>query len=226
MELLAMKSRMDDARNLIGVMVIQREVGLSLYSKVMKGGFEEALLSSFISAISSFREEFSMDEAKWTAIPISEVITALLTDAFICAIITVDAASSRQKDQLETFGLEIGGFFDYNEEATKHVLQTPKRIGFYQDIFDPVLEKHFDIDLMKKYVGVKKTIPDRLSPVADVIHNSVIERGITPESMINAILKAGYSEYRAYSMTIEAIDGNYLIAGDTKLPPILDSPDS
>ncbi|MFW9769441.1 MAG: hypothetical protein ACFFEM_11525, partial [Candidatus Thorarchaeota archaeon] len=223
LELLGMKNRLDDVRNLLGLLVIQRNVGLSIYSKILKGGFEEALLSSFISAISQFREEFSMDEAKWTAIPLTEVIMALQTEAFICAIITVDSASIHQREQLESFGLEIGGFFDHDEEATKQSLQTPKRIEFYQEKFEPIFEKHFDINLMKRYVGAKKTLPDHLKPVSDAIKKSALDRGVTPESMIKSVLEAGVGEYHAYSLVFEAIDGDYLIPSEHRLPFPIDT---
>ena len=167
-----------------------------------------------------------MDEAKWTAIPITEVILAVQTDVFICAIITVRSPSTRQKGQLESFGLELGGFYDHDEKATRQALQTPKRIEFYQEIFDPIFEKHFDIGLMKRYVGVKKTLPDRLSPVADAIHKSGMERGATADSLVNSVLETGYSEYAAYSMVLEAIDGDFLIPSEHRLPPPVDPTDS
>ena len=74
LELLALEGRKEDAKNLIGLLVIHRSIGLPVYSNILKGGFQEALLSSFISAISHFRSEFSMAEPTWTAIPITEVI--------------------------------------------------------------------------------------------------------------------------------------------------------
>ena len=78
-ELLALEGRIEDSKNLIGLLVIHRAIGLPVYSKIIKGGFQEALLSSFISAISQFRSEFSIDEPTWIAIPITEVITAVQT---------------------------------------------------------------------------------------------------------------------------------------------------
>ena len=61
-ELLALEGRIDDAKNLIGLLVIHRAIGLPVYSNILKGAFEESILSSLITAISQFRSEFSQ---KW-----------------------------------------------------------------------------------------------------------------------------------------------------------------
>jgi hypothetical protein len=219
LELLSLESRIDDAKNLIGVLVIHSSAGLPVYSKILKGGFQEALLSSFISAISQFRTEFSMDEPKWTAIPITEVIMAMQTEAFICAIITVDSSSETQKAQLEAFSLEIGGFYDHDEEVTKQVLQTPKRIDLMVQKFDPIFEKHFDGALMKRYVGVKKNLPDRLVPVVKAMNALDIDHGVSPESIIKSTVLLGFNERRAHQMVLEAIDAGYLIVAEKRLPP-------
>ncbi|MHA2024870.1 MAG: hypothetical protein ACW98U_03120 [Candidatus Thorarchaeota archaeon] len=218
LELLGLENRIDDARNLIGVLLIHKGGGLPVYSKILKGSFQEALLSSFISAISQFRTEFSLDEPKWSAIPITEVIMALQTEAFICAIVTVDSASDRQKAQLESFGLEVGGFYDHDDEATKQVLQTPKRIGQMTEHFDPIFEKHFDGALMKRYVGVKKSLPSRLDPISRAMKAMEIDHGVSPSSIIKSVIMLGFNERRAHMMVLEAIDEEYLIAAETKLP--------
>ncbi|MFW9793119.1 MAG: hypothetical protein ACFFEE_02360, partial [Candidatus Thorarchaeota archaeon] len=226
LELLSLESRIENAKNLIGVLVIHRNVGLPIYSKIIKGGFQEALLSSFISAISHFRTEFSMDEPKWTAIPITEVITAVQTESFICAIITVDSPSITQKGQLESFGLEIGGFYDHDDEATKQVLQTPKRMESMSNTFDPIFDKHFDGQLLKRYVGVKKTLPERLSPVSRAMNNLDIDHGVSPDAIIKSTIFLGYNERRAHAMVLEAIDEGYLIVAEKRLPPPVSSSES
>jgi hypothetical protein len=211
-------NRIEDVRNLIGVLVIHRDVGLPVYSKILRGSFQEAVLSSFISAISQFREEFSMDEPKWVAIPITEAIMALQTEAFIFAIITVDQASYTQRAQLESFGLEVGGFYDHNEEVTKQVLQTPKQIAFMSEKFDPIFEKHFDGALMKRYIGVKKSLPKSLKPVSDGMKSIDIDHGVSPGAIIKSVMMLGYNERKSHSMVLEAIDSGYLIVAEKKLP--------
>ncbi|MFX1483039.1 MAG: hypothetical protein ACFFCP_07605 [Promethearchaeota archaeon] len=219
LELLALESRIEDAKNLLGVLVIHSSAGLPVYSKMLRGDFQDTILSSFISAISHFRTEFSLDEPKWTSIPITEMIMALQTESFICAIITVNTASERQKKQLESFGLEVGGFYDHDEVITKQVLQTPKRIEFVSEHFNPIFERHFDGALMKRYVGVKKNLPDQLRPVAEALSTMDIDHGVAPDAIIRSVIVSGYNERKAHQLVLEAIDGGFLIIAEKGLPP-------
>jgi hypothetical protein len=214
LELLVLESRIDDAKNLIGLLVIHRSIGLPVYSNILKGGFQEALLSSFISAISNFRSEFSMGEPTWTAIPITEVITAVQTEALICAIITVEQASNRQKTQLEAFGREVGGLYDHEDDTMRTMVRTPTLNGTFTSIF----ESYFDGYLMSRYVGVKKNLPKHLHAVSNALDTMEIDHGVSVEAIIKATSILGYSERRAHSMVLEAVDSGYLIAAEKKLP--------
>ncbi|MFW9834028.1 MAG: hypothetical protein ACFFEK_08550, partial [Candidatus Thorarchaeota archaeon] len=216
LELLELKGRLEDAKNLIGLLVIQRKVGLSVYSKVIKGGFEETLLSSFISAISHFREEFSMDSPKWTAIPITEVITAVQSEELISVIITVESASTRQKIQLETLSREIGGLYDYNDTIVTPIYRTLSDEVI--ETFDKVFASYFDGALFVKYVGAKKDLPERLAPIVSVFKTMKIDHGVTPEALIRELILLGFSERIAYRIVFEAIDDHYLIEAEKRLP--------
>ncbi len=217
LELLELKGRLEDAKNLIGLLVIQRKAGLPVYSKIIKGGFETSMLSAFISAISQFREEFSWDSPKWTAIPITEVVTAVQSEELICAIITVESASTRQKNQLETFSREIGGLFDHDDKlfTTIHRAYTEEVV----ETFDKVFDSYFDGALFDRYVGVKKDLPNRLSPITSVFKTMSIDRGVSPEAMIKSVILLGFTERTAINMVLEAIDNGYLIAAEKRLPP-------
>ncbi|MFX1417201.1 MAG: hypothetical protein ACFFC0_10340, partial [Promethearchaeota archaeon] len=218
LELLTWKGRLEDAKNLIGLLVIHRSVGLPVYSRVIKGGFQESMLSSFIAAIAQFRSEFSWEEPIWTAIPISEVVTAVQTEVLICAIITVEQASERQKTQLETFGRDVGGLYDHEEDTIREMFHTPELSDVFSRTFDPIFESYFDGALFSRYVGVRKDLPEHLTPVAEAFHSLSIDHGVTPEAMIKAVILQGQSESRAYEMVLEAIDARYLIVGEKKLP--------
>jgi hypothetical protein len=219
LELLQYKGRLDDAKNLIGLLVIQRNVGLAVYSKILKGGFEESLLSSFISALSHFREEFSMDSPKWTAIPITEVMTAVQSEELICVIITVETSSLKQKTQLETFAREIGGLFDYDDRVVTPIYRTHSEEVV--ETFDNIFDSYFDGALLRRYVGVKKDIPDRLGPVVSAFKTMDIGHGVTPEALINSLRTLGVRERNAHQIVFDAIDGGYLIAAEKRLPPPL-----
>ncbi len=220
-ELLALEGRVDDAKNLIGVLVIHRAIGLPVYSNILKGGLQEALLSSFISAISNFRSEFSMDEPTWTAIPITEVITAVQTEALICAIITVDSSSKKQKTQLETFSREVGGLYDHEDDTMRTMIRTPT----LTDTFDSIFESYFDGRLMKRYVGVKKSLPKHLHAVSAALDTIEMGHGVSVEAIIKATIILGYSERRAHVMVLEAVDDAYLIPAEKRLPPVLKTED-
>jgi hypothetical protein len=221
LELMVLEGRLDDAKNLIGLLVIHRSIGLPVYSNILKGGFQEALLSSFISAISHFRSEFSMEEPTWTAIPITEVITAVQTDALICAIVTVESASKRQKTQLETFGREVGGLYDHEDDTIRTMVRSPT----LTDTFDAIFESYFDGHLMKRYVGVKKSLPKHLHAVSTALDKMEIDHGVSVDAIIKSTSILGYSERRAHSMVLEAVDDGYLIAAERKLPPPIKTED-
>ena len=219
LELLAMQSRLDDARNLIGLLVIHRGIGLPVYSNILKGGFQESILSSLITAISQFRSEFSIDEPMWTAIPITEVVMAVQTESLICAIITVDPASIRQKEELETFSREVGGLYDHENDTIRQMVRSPT----LSDTFDSIFASYFDGNLMKKYVGVKRNLPRPLSPVSSTLDTMDIHRGVSVDAIIKATSVLGYSERRAHQMVLEAVDGDFLIPAETRLPEPLSS---
>ncbi|MFX0045613.1 MAG: hypothetical protein ACFE8Z_07170, partial [Candidatus Hermodarchaeota archaeon] len=85
--------------------------------------------------------------------------------------------------------------------------------------FDPIFESYFDGALLNRYVGVRKDLPEHLTPVADAFYSMSIDYGVTPEAMIKAVILRGHNESRAYQMVLEAIDSGYMIAGERKLPP-------
>ena len=219
MELLTLKGRLEDAKNLISLLVIHRNIGLPVYSRVLKGGFDESMISSFIAAIAQFRSEFSWDEPIWSAIQITEVITAVQTEVLICAIVTVEQASEQQKKQLETFGRDVGGLYDHEDHTIRQMFHTPELSEAFVRTFDPIFDSYFDGSLLARYVGVRKNLPEHLTPVADAFHSMSIDYGVTPEAMIKTVILLGYSELKAHEMVLEAIDGGFLIAGERRLPP-------
>ncbi len=225
LELLELEGRLNDAKNLIGLLVIHRAIGLPVYSRIIKGGFEESMISSFIAAISQFRAEFSWDEPIWAAIPITEVITAVQTEVLICAVITVESSSVRQKGQLEAFGRDVGGLYDHEDHTLRQMFHTPELSEAFSRSFDPIFDSYFDGALMMRYVGVKKDIPSHLSPVSEAMNALKIDYGVTPEAIIRAAILLGHSERKAYKMVFEAIDNGHLIAGERRLPPPISAPE-
>ena len=162
-----------------------------------------------------------MGEPTWTAIPITEVITAVQTEALICAIITVESSSKKQKIQLETFSREVGGLYDHEDDTMRTMVRTPT----VSDSFDSIFESYFDGQLMKRYVGVKKSLPKHLHTVSDALDTMEIDHGVSVEAIIRATIILGTSERRAHAMVLEAVDDGYLIAVERRLPPVIKADD-
>jgi hypothetical protein len=213
LELVTLKRRLEDARNLIGVLVIHQSIGLPIYSRIIKGGFQESLLSSFITALSQFRAEFSWDQPKWTAIPITEVITAVQTEVLICALITVEPASERQRGQLETFGKDIGLRYDLENGKIRQMV-TNRDLS---ESIDPIFYGHFDGALLERYIGVKDDLPTHLDLLRETMEKMEIDTGVSPEAIIKAMTLQGHSERKSYRIVLEAIDSGYLIPAE-KIP--------
>ena len=91
--------------------------------------------------------------------------------------------------------------------------------------FDPVFDKHFDGALMKKYVGVKKNLPTRLQPVSQAMKSMDIHHGVAPSSIIKSVIMLGFNERRAHLMVLEAIDEEYLIVAEKRLPSPIHTPE-
>ncbi|MFW9961178.1 MAG: hypothetical protein ACFFDV_09175 [Candidatus Thorarchaeota archaeon] len=212
--LLSLKGRIEDSRTLIGVLVIHRSIGLPIYSRIIKGGFQESILSSFITALSQFRAEFSWDEPRWTAIPITEVITAVQTEVLICAMITVETSSERQKRQLEAFGKDIGALYDLDNGEMKKIVNNRT----LDESIDPIFDSHFDGALFDRYIGVNDSLPKHLEPVKTAMMGMDLEHGVSPEAIIKAMIPLGYSDRKSHILVLEAIDGNYLIAAERVNP--------
>ncbi|MBY8999068.1 MAG: hypothetical protein KGD60_15190, partial [Candidatus Thorarchaeota archaeon] len=111
---MVLKNRFNDANNILGFLVLHKLSGVPIYSKIFKGGFEEGMLSAFISAIMHFRSEFEAGGAAddYTIIPISEVIRTVPTENLICAFITVTTPSVEQETRMKSYALAISTMFD------------------------------------------------------------------------------------------------------------------
>ena len=107
------KKRFEDADNIIGVIVMHKTSGIPIYSRIVKGGFEEGIVAAFIAAVTHFREEFEiLEEQEMQVIPISDIIRAVQTKNLICAFITVRSASIEHNRKMEAFGMQIATYLD------------------------------------------------------------------------------------------------------------------
>lgn len=222
LELLAYESRFDDANNIIGFFVIHRNTGLPVYSKVFKGGLEEALVSGFISAISLFRSEFKEEERLWVAIPISEIITAVQTEMLICAVMTTGSPSSGQTESLESFGRSIGALLDDETEILTRMTTSPEGTRAFERTIDQIFGECLDGSLLDKYTGIdREQLTRRYRPLERLMTETDISEGVTPNELVKRLVLAGTDELTAYSLVVEAIGTGLLtpLEEDSHLVP-------
>ena len=218
LELLAYESRFEDAKNIVGFFVIHRNSGLPIYSKVLKGGLEEALVSGFISAVSLFRSELGEEARLWTAIPISEIITAVQTEVMICAIITTSSRSSRQAESLEAAGRAIGALFDQDTETLTRITMNPETAGAFESTFDQIFGEYLDGYFVDMYVGIKELPTREYRPLERAMAEMDTSKEVKPSDLVKTMVLAGTNELKAYHLVVDAIEAGLLISSETDYP--------
>lgn len=210
--LLELKDRIEDARNIIALMVIHRATGLPLYRKIIKGGFEESLVSSFITAITQFREELGSEEPILRVIPISEVVSAVLTDHLICALITVDSISPRQSINLEALVRKVMESSEANESDLSLMATKPELSIPLSEYIESEFNIFLDGKLVKTYYGIDaENLPPKLDILLEALGDIEVEEGFTIETLINVLILKGIGEAKAYSIALHASDAGLLL---------------
>jgi hypothetical protein len=215
LELMAYESRFDDAGRIIGFFVIHRQTGLPIYSKVLKGGLEEALVSGFISAVSHFRSEFEEEERLWGAVQISELITAVQTEVLICAIFTTSRPSSKQIENLEALGRAVGALFDHETETLTRITAAAETADVFEKTFSQIFRDYFDGHLLDVYWGLNKDLLTReYRPLERSMTELDAGAGVRPTDLVKAMVLAGTDELKAFRLVVNAIEAGLLISLD------------
>jgi len=203
------KTRFTDANNLIGIIVLHKLSGIPIYSKMMKVGFEEGMLSAFITAIMHFRSEFETPEESdaYHVLPISDIIRAVPTPNLICAFITFSSASPEQEEKMIGYARAIGMMLDETlaDAPTKVIdAKTSKTLEwFFDDFVDGGLLRNYQLgenDLPRRFKILEKAIP--LASTGDTFNLNIMIRGLE---------KSGFSEDDAYLLTMDAIDNEFIV---------------
>ncbi len=206
----AIKSRFDDANNLLGIIVLHKLSGIPIYSKIMKGGFEEGMLSAFISAIMHFRSEF--DTAReahddYHILPISDIIRAIPTQNLICAFITISSSSPEQEEKMVGYARAIGMTLDdiLSHRPTQVVdVKTAKTLEWYFDDF-------VDGGLIRKYQFAKEELPRRFKALSSVMQKDDSNETFRLNRLIRNLETAGFSEDDAYLLVMDAIEKEIIV---------------
>ncbi|MFW9961480.1 MAG: hypothetical protein ACFFDV_10695 [Candidatus Thorarchaeota archaeon] len=203
------KARFNDANNLLGIVVLHRLSGVPIYSKILKGGFEEGMLSAFITAIMHFRAEFDKrrESDDYIIIPISDVVRSVPTQNLICAFITITSASKNQEERMINYARAIGMMFDEVLSERPSQVVDPKMIKTFEWLFDDFV----DGVLVRPHQIGEKRLPKKLRCVEDVVNT---EDGIDSFMLVNLIQlleSCGIDEDDAYLLVMDAIEQEYII---------------
>jgi hypothetical protein len=211
---LAVKRRFDDARNIIGVIVLHKESGIPLYSRILRAGIDESIIAAFITAIRNFRLEFdikngSEDDA---ILPISDIIRVVTTESLVIAFITLNRPSIEQRRKMIAFSRKIGSVFDDEFRTTPMQVLDPAT----KQSIDTLFEEALDGILLRNYTI--KTEEDGLKP-DDCIEAKITGIGsvFSLDMLAGAIVECGFEELRAYSMIMDAIDRGVLSVSEQEV---------
>ncbi|MGY5879267.1 MAG: hypothetical protein RTV31_03405 [Candidatus Thorarchaeota archaeon] len=203
------ETRFDDAHNILGIIVLHKLSGIPVYSKILKGGFEEGILSAFITAIMHFRREFDIvdEDDVYNILPISDIIHAIPTQNLICAFITISSSSSEQEEKMIGYARAVGMTLDADlSEIPTTVVdkQTAKTLEwFFDDFVDGILLRKFQIgdkEPSGRFKRLQKALPE-------VTSNGIFKL----DEMIRAMENHGLSEEDAYLLTIDAIEKEIIL---------------
>ncbi|MHA1924656.1 MAG: hypothetical protein ACW974_01965, partial [Candidatus Thorarchaeota archaeon] len=210
-QLFTMKKRFEDVKNIIGFLVIFRGSGLPIFSKVMKGGFEEGMMSGFITAITNFASEIRENVKLRRVYPISEVVTAYETENLIFALITVDAPSDTLVSRFEELASSLSDLFDLDDHVLAQISQDVESAIEYSSMIDTLFFSIFDEILVSQHVlNVEADLPRRMMSIRDVLATDDDEKSMTPEELVDHLIAAGLDEMDAYSIVLEAMDSGLL----------------
>ncbi|MHA1135931.1 MAG: hypothetical protein ACTSSE_05535 [Candidatus Thorarchaeota archaeon] len=213
LEALQVKARFDDVSNILGIITLHKKTGLPVYSKMIKGGFEEAMISAFITAITHFRSEFEMDEKHWdfNVIPISDIISAVPTRSLIVAFITVRPPSKYQASAMEEFGRATGALYDELLADSKVGLVDPSQT----EIFDTLFYDLLDGILIENFRTIKDAdFPKSMQCLVTAAQQLENGEGFKLEDLAKGMATCGIEETHAYKIVMDAIDDNLIEVAD------------
>ena len=210
---LEIKKRFDDVNSILGVIVLHKISGIPLYSKIVKGGIDEILISGFISAITQFRGEFDVDQENFVVTPISDIIRAVATENLICAFITLTAPSHSLERKMVQYAETVGFIFDHQfTEAPMKVLDNGTMTQF-DILFDEVL----DGSLIQKYrIQDVKGLPRKTKCLQKEIGEIAQSEAFMLDELVSRMTGCGLEESYVYLSIWNAIEKKQIQMLDLK----------
>jgi len=191
--------------------VLHKDSGLPIYSKILREGLEESIISAFITAITSFRGEFDIESSseEWGLIPISDIIRVISTNRLICAFITTGNPSAEQRERMIKFAKTVGFIFDDTMEEVPIVVLNHHTTMQFDSLFDDIL----DGALLRTY----KLDEDKKFPTSTCADERIARKHgeeFKLEDLATEIAACGLEEGRVYQAIMKALDGHFLITTD------------
>ncbi len=206
----ANKRRFDDADNVIGVIVMHKASGIPVYSRIVKGGFEEGIVAAFISAVTHFREEFEMlDEEVVRVVPISDIIRAVQTRNLICAFVTVRSASIDHNRKMEAYAMQVGTYLDDLFDGLRPSQVLDEKVT---EMLDYIYETTMDGHLNSFYkIATSDKFPRRYRSLEELMIAEETKHCSKPILLARGVAKFGVSESRGCTLVLEAIQKQLII---------------
>jgi hypothetical protein len=208
---LAVKRRFDDIKSLMGVIVLHKDSGLPVYSKILRDGLEETVISAFITAITSFRGEFDIESSsdEWGLVPISDIVRVISTNKLVCAFITTGNPSPEQRERMIQFAKTVGFIFDDTMEDVPIVVldhhTTQQFDSLFEDLLDGQLLRTYKLDDIKKF------------PTTSCANERIARKSgeeFKLEELASEIAACGLEEGRVYKAIMDALENHFLVTTD------------
>ncbi|MFW9919430.1 MAG: hypothetical protein ACFFED_07510, partial [Candidatus Thorarchaeota archaeon] len=214
-DLMEIKMRFDDVSNILGMLILHKRSGLPIFSKVLKGGFEEGMLSAFITAITHFRSEFdtngSDDEHEWKITPISDIIRAVPTHNLICAFVTLTSPSLLQEANMLLFSRAIGLKFDNDMESAPTQVADKETTGWIDETFNDYLDGF----LLHQYrISPTAKSSRKIQRINEARATAGLGNQFTPFELSRGFIANGIDEGVAYKLILDSINTKLLIEDD------------
>ncbi|MHA1963692.1 MAG: hypothetical protein ACXACG_11725 [Candidatus Thorarchaeota archaeon] len=206
---IGLKNRFNDANNVLGFLVLHKLSGVPIYSKIFKGGFEEGMLSAFITAIMHFRTEFETKGTsdEYSIIPISDVVRTVATENLICAFITVTPPSAEQEAKMKNYARAIGMMLDDTlAERAVRVIDA-KTTKTFEWMFDDLMDGR----LVRRYQVGEKKFPKPLRFIEKAIPLEEKDGSFNLARLVRLLTSSELSEDEVYIRVFMAIEGEYIL---------------
>ncbi|TXT57921.1 MAG: hypothetical protein BAJATHORv1_10630 [Candidatus Thorarchaeota archaeon] len=217
-EAMLVKRKFDDLQSILGVIVLHRYTGIPIFSKMVRKGLDETLISGFISAVTQFRSEFGVDQETFRVNPISDIIRVVVTENLICAFITSDSPTKSLELRMMEFAEIIGFVFDRDyTEPPSRALEKEKTLQF-ESVFDEVMDGHL---LRKHIITNPDALPKGPKCIDAKIDAATKDGAFELRELAASMTACGIEEAKAYKIIWDAIKKKHIVIAEPEETGVL-----